>query len=246
MWEEPDHRTATAIARPVRMAYLVDLEQCPDRLLDAIFAESYSRWGGRRTLIVPATANGIDERYAEWLRFFDADIIYSFVALCDQVVTDMHERYAPAHLLQHWDHKAVDQQPAFEIRLPYQALSSLSVLPAFCSRPWGFDGRPRNITVLNKFWDHSESRFLEENFGFLIRSFSSGIGSLPETSLPELFTCLTLITPEALADGQYAKDPRAQYETDEDKFLEALGQKGWLLPLVNLSEMFTQYLNCDG
>jgi hypothetical protein len=37
----------------MRVAYLVELADSPDELLDAIFAEAYGRWGGRRTLIVP-------------------------------------------------------------------------------------------------------------------------------------------------------------------------------------------------
>ena len=80
MWAKPEQQIVRATARPVRVAYLVDLFDCPDALLDAIFAESYSRWGGRRTIIVPTTADGIDERYSEWLLFIDPDVIYSFVA----------------------------------------------------------------------------------------------------------------------------------------------------------------------
>lgn len=101
MWEKPEHLTVAALARPLRIAYLVDLGDCPDALLDAIFAEAYGRWGGRRTLIVPATAQGIDARYADWLGYFDADILYSFVALDDAAVARMHERYGPAHLVKH-------------------------------------------------------------------------------------------------------------------------------------------------
>src|SRR5215213_7629570 len=103
MWTKPEQQTISATDRPVREAYLVDLSDCPDALLDDIFAEAYGRWGGRRTLIVPATAEGIDERYSEWLLYFDADVIYSFVALSDASVSALHERYAPARLVRHRD-----------------------------------------------------------------------------------------------------------------------------------------------
>jgi hypothetical protein len=102
MWTKPE-QTASATARPLRVAYLVDLTDCRDAMLDGIFAEAYSRWGGRRTLIVPATTEGIDARYSEWLFYFDADIIYSFVALSDASVADLQERCAPAHLIRHRD-----------------------------------------------------------------------------------------------------------------------------------------------
>lgn len=46
---------------------------------------------------MPATTQGIDPRYAEWLGCFDADILDSFVALDDAAVARIHERYGPAH-----------------------------------------------------------------------------------------------------------------------------------------------------
>jgi hypothetical protein len=224
------------------VAHLVDLADCPDKLLDAIFAEAYSRWGGRRTLIIPTTVEGIDQRYADWLQYLDPDVIYSFVEVSDAAVAAIHERYAPAHLVRHEDSKK-GGAPSFDIRLPYRGLSSLSVLSAFCSRPWGFEGRPNDVKVLDKYLDQSDSRFLAENFGFLSESFSSGaIGELA----PELFTSLTLITRESLLDSRFGKDASATFVTHEDEVLEALGQKSWLLPLANLSEMFTLYLDSDG
>jgi hypothetical protein len=71
MWAKPNQLTTAGIARPLRVAYLIDTDDCPDQLLDRIFAEAYGRWGGRRTLIIPAKPDGIDERYTEWLRSQD-------------------------------------------------------------------------------------------------------------------------------------------------------------------------------
>src|SRR5438045_9261874 len=96
MWSKPT-QTCTGTARPLRVAHLVDPSNCTDRVLDAIFAEAYGRWGGRRTLIVPATESGIDSRYEKWLGFYDADIIYSYVALNDEAVAFIHEQYGLAH-----------------------------------------------------------------------------------------------------------------------------------------------------
>ncbi len=82
-------------ARPIRVAYLVTLEECPNELLDEIFDEAYSRWGGRRTLVVPSTETGIDPRYTQWLKLFDPDRQYylsdrrldpSIQALCDSQI----------------------------------------------------------------------------------------------------------------------------------------------------------------
>src|SRR4026207_2248568 len=101
MWAKPNQLTTAGTARPLRVAYLIDTDDCPDQLLDRIFAEAYGRWGGRRTLIIPAKPDGIDERYTEWLWYYDPDVIYSFVALTDETVARVHEKYGPAHLLYH-------------------------------------------------------------------------------------------------------------------------------------------------
>lgn len=229
----------SAIARPIRVAYLVDLDNSPHAALDAIFAEAYSRWGGRRTLIVPATADGIDPRYSEWLFYFDPDIIYSFVALSGTSVASLQERYAPAHLVRHRELQR-DAERGFRIELPTAGLSSLSVLPVFVSRSWGFEGPPRNIKILSKYPDRSESSFLLENFGFLSTSFPYGaIGS----AHPELYSTFTLISESALADRSLGKDPRATYVTSENEVLEALGAGGGPLTLAQLSEFFAPFLD---
>ena len=46
MWAKPNQLTTAGTARPLRVAYLIDTDDCPDQLLDRIFAEAYGRWGG--------------------------------------------------------------------------------------------------------------------------------------------------------------------------------------------------------
>lgn len=243
MWTKPDQLTSVAIARPLRVAYLIDLEDAPHDLFDAVICEAYGRWSGRRTLMVPAKPEGVDVRYREWLYYFDPDIIYSFVHLTDAAVAEMHERFGPAYLLLHPVTLGAQQERSFRIELPLRALSSLSVLSAYASRNWGYDGPPQNIKVLNIFWDRSESRFLRENFGFISSSFTSGLAG---TGFPDLFNGMTLITEEALNDAGYWKDPRATYLTSEEAVLDALGGSGGPLTLAQLSEWFGPYLDTGG
>jgi hypothetical protein len=223
----------------LRVAYLIDLATANDELLDAILAEAYGRWGGRRTLIVPATADGIDPRYDKWLYFYDPDIIYSYIQLSDAAVAAIHEGYGPAHLRHH--RMAVpkgDTPPRNKPELSVNGLSSLSVIPALLSRPWTALDRLADPRVLSKFWDRSESPFLAENFGFLSNSFQP----LPVSGYPELFRCLTLITQEALENPQWGKDSHAEYVTSEIAILEALAERRPLLTLASLSEVLAPYL----
>ena len=106
--------TIGATSRPLRVVYLVDADSCPNALLDAIFKEAYGRWGGRRTLIVPAKLDGVDARYREWLWYYDADVFCSFVALTDGAVAAVHERYCPARL----GRRTSGSRPSIRMRWP--------------------------------------------------------------------------------------------------------------------------------
>jgi hypothetical protein len=241
MWSKPAQLTALGAARPLRIAYLLDPENCPHELLDAIFREAYGRWGGRRTLLVPATPDGIDERYGDWLWFYDADVIYSYVPLSDEAVAGVHEKYGPAHLKRHERLRGTsDSDPGYyRPDLPIAAVSSLSIIPTVLTRTWGFIERITNLKLLDKFWDRSESPFLEENFGFLATTFQPTVA----LAHPELFSCLTLITPQSLANQHLMKHSGNQYVIDEAEVLASLGQRGGPLTLANLSELLAPQLD---
>jgi hypothetical protein len=244
MFTKPEQLTSVAVARPMRVAYLIDLDDAPDALFDEINLEAYGRWGGRRTLIAPAKPAGIDPRYLDWATYFDADIIYSFVKLDDAVVADLHELLGPAFLRFHEDRRrSGEAERSFSIRLPMAGVSSLSVLPAYASRSWTHEGPPRNIKVLTKFWDRGESSFLQENFGLVSASF---MGGAIASEHPDLFSGMTLITQESLDNKHYAKDERAVHVTSEAAVLDALGAQMGPLTLAQLSEWFSPYLETEG
>lgn len=245
MWEKTTHRNIEGTARPLRVAYLVDLSTCENLLIDEILAESFSRWSGRRTPIIPASPDGVDPAYDAWLHAFDADIIYSFANLTDDAIALLDEKLAPG-ILHHHSGRYHDPEGdrRYKIKLPIQGLSCLSVLPMFASRRWGFGDKPQSILSFDKYWDDSEDTFIRENFGFISTSF--GNGQLAD-SAPELFACLTLISEEALKNRQYGKSQHARFETDPRALLEALAEPGAVLPPSQLSELFCHYLepkNC--
>jgi hypothetical protein len=235
---KPNQLSTVATARPVRVAYLVDTDDCPDELLDNIFLEAYSRWGGRRTLIVPAKPDGIDGRFAEWLGYYDADIIYSFVRLTDSAVATAHERYSPAHCVYHNPLRLNGEGKNYRVQLPFQGLRSLSVVPALLARSWGVGERLSNLRVIDQYFDRGQSHFIKENFGFLSDTYHGVIGR----SFPELFSTLCLISQEAHADPRLGKDARSQYLTDEMTMLEELGKRGPLLTLSTASDFLAPYL----
>lgn len=240
MWEKPSYRKIEGTARPLRVAYLINPDDCPDLLLDEIIAESFSRWAGRRTPIVPTTPDGVAPEYRSWLNHFDADVIYSFVSLSKAAVSRIHEELAPGIFHVHDDRYGdPDGDRRFRVEMPIRGLSSLSVLPMFASRRWGFGDKPKDILTFDSYWDGSESPFLKENFGFLSTSFGN---TQVADAAPELFACMTLISQESLENRHLGKSPHARYESDPKAFLKVLAEPGAIMPPCQLSEMFSHYL----
>lgn len=239
--DKPRHRTVTATARPLRIAYLVDLAHCRHELLNAVFSECYSRWGGRRSLIVPAKEEGTDPDYETWLRLFDADVIYSYVALSEDAVEAIHERFAPAALVKHRAQDGgEDERRRYRVELPISALPSLSAFSAYRSRRWGFEGVPTDVRTFDSYLPETAAPFTEENFGFLSRSFSN-VYSV--RNFPDLYAQLTLISQADLDNKHLGKEAHSQYFTSEIELLRTLSEKRFIIPLSNLSEMFSEYLS---
>lgn len=76
----------TATARPVRVTFIIEDGDGVHSLLDSAFSESFSRHGGRQSLMVPVVDGNIPEAYLRWLKVFDPDIVF--------VVTSDNERIA--------------------------------------------------------------------------------------------------------------------------------------------------------
>lgn len=234
--------TALGSARPVRIAYLIALDEAPHGLLDAIFDESYSRWGGRRTLIIPTTQTGIDIRYLQWLRLFDPDIIYSYVSLDDSAVAYLNETICPAHLVDHTDRRYSSDPTDYEPALPWRGLNSLSLVPSLHGRQSSFWERLTNIQVIDQYFDRSESAFLRENFGFIRTSFRNSNRS---EAAPEYYRCATLISESSLADPRLRKSSSAEYFTDEISILDAMTKPNQIFGLSELSDVFAPRLQTN-
>ena len=101
--------------------------------------------------------------------YYDPDVIYSFVALTDETVARIHEKYGPGHLVHHNPiGRTRGEEGYFRIQLPLKAVPSLSVVPALLSRTWGFGERLSDLRIIDEHFEQSSrSPFIKENFGFL-------------------------------------------------------------------------------
>lgn len=180
--------------RPVRIAYIFQEEEHEKahEILDAIFEHCYSRWGGRRSLIVPIKNNTIDPRYIDWLEDSDPDVIFSYSELSEAVVNEIDKRVFPALFIHN---KEKDGPHGIDQRSGVTTVSSLSLLP---------ESKSTNAEILPyllcSFWRWKKERLITDSFG---------VANYPQYA-NGLFTPITLV-PEKLEryeriEGEQEKD----------------------------------------
>jgi len=155
----------------MRVAYLVEENEHWRTMLDAIFAESFGRWGGRFTLIVPCECGAIRPAHIPWLRAYDADILYSYVDFSEATVERLHEQFGPAFLVRHDFHASEKRdRHAFLPKLPVAPLTALSVT-ALMTRG-NMLSPPSPVALVDTHIGAEPPRFLQENFGCYGQSLS--------------------------------------------------------------------------
>lgn len=159
--------------RPQRIAFLVEPNEHADLMLDGIFADCYSRWGGRFSLIVPCADGQLVNDYWQWLESFDPDIVYSYVNLAAGAVLEVHERLVPADYILHrlGDKPRLDLH-GFRPQYP-AALSSLSTVFRL-ARHSPLAVGPK-IKIIDSWHTEKPSRFLTDNFGTYHTSAATGM-----------------------------------------------------------------------
>ncbi|MGC4024176.1 MAG: hypothetical protein QM744_02815 [Mesorhizobium sp.] len=186
-------------ARPIRVAFLVEDDGNASDVLEAVFADCYSRWGGRFSLIVPCENGAIRPEWSKWLEVYDADIIYSYARLSDETVIDLNERLGPSHLKLH--EPITDRIHASRYwvpQLPMHCLSSLSVALKYARLNPASSPRPILVPDYppGEEWDD----FVVSNFGTPYASF----GAWPlQDSLADSVRSIMLTTEQNLIESRY-------------------------------------------
>jgi len=184
-------------SRPLRIAFLMAESEHAQLILDGIFADCYSRWGGRFSPIILCDDDRIPELYWPWLEAYDPDIVYSYVPLSRDAILEVHERLCPSEFKLH----PVDERnprldvfgfkPSFE----FKSLSSLSTI--FRQARYPRFGEPRGpVQIIDAWPGHAASRMLTDNFGLYHWSYATGMYPADARQVGEL---LTIADPEARA-----------------------------------------------
>lgn len=184
--------------RPIRVAFLVTEGEHAELVLDGIFADCFSRWGGRFSLIVPCVDGSIVPAYWPWLETYDPDIVYSYVSLSREDILEIHERLSPAEYMA----KRTRAEPRLDVYgfkpdFRFTPLASLSTIFRQARYGRGSEaGAP--VKILDCWHDEKEpSRFLTDNFGTYLRSFGTSMFPVDATQAASL---RTIVAPERLID----------------------------------------------
>lgn len=177
-WDRPSSLGKTVEAkatnRPVKIAYLVPFDDAPHTHmnLDAVFFESYTRWAGVYTLVIPTKAQEfLADGYDEWLKHYDPDFIYSYVDLDAAFVDKIDRLCCPIAFLEHKEWNRKDREIDWRSFLPcwdhyIQPVSSISTVQSPASYPqFPHEERPREPTVFTQYGMEPANRFLADNFG---------------------------------------------------------------------------------
>lgn len=167
--------------RPVKVAFIVPLveDRVSHWILDGIFSEAYSRWGGAKTLIIPFHNNDfISTRYLDWLEAYDADIVYSYVDLTLEQICIINKKSLPIEMIRHEVHREVERWQQFIPRwpngfTPIRAISAINS-PYAKYQDWSNANQPN--LYITQFYENDENRFLPDNFGVSKGGNGSNLG----------------------------------------------------------------------
>ncbi len=168
-------------------------------MLDGIFADSYARWGGRFSLIVPCYGDIIAPAYWPWLEVYDPDIVYSYITLSPEAILDLHERLNPATYIFHRSiGRTVNDGSDFKPDYEFQPLTSLSTI--FRNARYSRSQEPgAPVRILDCHFGQPPSRFLSDNFGTYTKSFGTSVFPPDATKAA---TLKTIVNSDTVADSR--------------------------------------------
>ena len=224
-------------ARPLRVAFMVGNKEHGQATLNAIFADSYGRWGGRFSLVVPCTDGRILASFWPWLETYDPDIVYSYVDLDQAEVLRIHERLYPSEYIWHGplDDGCRDVL-AFKPDYRFEPLSCLSVI--FTAARHSPSRGTSTLKILDSWHGAGVSPFLADNFGTYWRSTGTGVFPSDARGAARL---LTLVPPEAFENRHHGIDRDLETVPDDLAALAAFSE-GRVTSLSQASAWFAQRL----
>ena len=173
--------------RPMKVAFLVPIEESATShwILDGIFSDSYTRWGGARSLLIPFHNGDVThQKYNEWLAALDPDFIYSYVDLTEEKIEELNHLALPMAFLRHQTLNA-DRWRGFvpDWSIWISPVSSISTLTSPLANYRGWSEGQNSQIYLTQHSSTPDNRFFPDNFGvaFSTNALTYGHAGVYET-----------------------------------------------------------------
>jgi hypothetical protein len=166
-------------ARPYRYAFLVNPDECPGKLLDALFSFNYGTWGGRFNPLIPVKDGEISEAFWSLLKYVDPDIVYTYVSLTNSQLDRIDREIVPFRIQRH-PVERFHAGPIYPPSLRLDPVRSTGILPHLMSpaaSPMYFTP-PKLLTFFNdptKQLNQSLVTLLSRNFGYINENLLPGL-----------------------------------------------------------------------
>ncbi len=149
--------------RPMRIAFLVNPESTSLETIDQIIAYNRSLWGGRFNPIILTDGHTIDDKWWQFLRDIDPDVIKPLVPLGSKLIEKIENFLSPLAIEQFREDSQSTMRTRIDIRNPPAGIDIN--LQNFLT-PWAWHGEPTlGIFNLDEMDDDIGKCFVLRNFG---------------------------------------------------------------------------------
>lgn len=151
--------------RPIKVAYLIpiDDDEVSYNIINKVFEECYSRWGGANTLLIPyKNRKVLSDKYLDWLHDYEVDFIYSYVKLNQGDIDELNKITMP---IEFWYHDFDRENGSFipNRLVRYKPVKSWSTINSPYARKSNADG---DKFLLTQQGSVKHKDFVPDNFGF--------------------------------------------------------------------------------
>lgn len=167
--------------RPVKVAFIVPFveSKITHWILDGIFYEAYSRWGGAKSLIIPFEKDRfIFAQYLDWLEMYDADIVYSYVDLTPEQIYTINKKTLPIEMRLHEVYQSAERWQQFIPRWPhyFSPIRAISAINSPYAKYQDWSNAIQPNLYITQHYENDEHRFLPDNFGVSQGGSGSNLG----------------------------------------------------------------------
>ncbi|HBN5894924.1 TPA: hypothetical protein ACKQDY_000949 [Serratia marcescens] len=151
--------------RPIKVAYLIPIDEdvVSCNIINKVFEECYSRWGGINTLLIPYEKRKVlNDKYLDWLYDYEVDFIYSYVKLNQEDIEELNKITMP---IEFWYHSLEKENGSFipNRLVRYKPVKSWSTIKSPYARKLNADGEK---ILLTQQGNVKHKDFVPDNFGF--------------------------------------------------------------------------------